>query len=354
MKFEPELLRFVNGDPVTTSNQWSLRRKELLELLRREAYGTSPGAPAKTEGTILSRNEKCCSGHAVLEQISVSFETERGPFSFPIHVFVPRSDKPAPLFLLLNFRPDIYDMSYPAEEIIDHGFALAVIHYNDITADTDDFSDGIAGMYDRRKYDWAKIGMWAWGASRALDYLITRPEIDAENIAVIGHSRLGKTALWCAAQDERIRFCISNDSGSGGAAYNRAKVPGNEMIKDSIRLVPYWYCENYKQWIDHTDKMPFDQHFLLAAIAPRYVCVGSAQQDIWAGPFQEQLSCIGASPAWELLGKPGYIGSHEPAAAGSDYFAGSVGYHLRDGIHFLGRGDWISYMSFVQKHLHRK
>jgi len=351
MVFEPELLRFADGTPVSSPDQWPARREELLDILRREVYGFSPAAPEKVTGEVVGRTERFCSGQTALERINIRFETEKGPFSFPINLFLPRTDRPVPVFVLLNFRPDLFDMYYPAEEIIDNGFALAVIHYNDVTAESPDWNDGLAGMYSRERYSWGKIGMWAWAASRVLDYLLTRPEIDAANAAVIGHSRLGKTALWCAAQDERFRFGISNNSGSGGAAYNRAKVPGNEMIKDSIFYFPYWYCEKYPQWIDRTEEMPFDQHFLLAAIAPRYVCVGSAEEDLWAGPVQEQASCIGASAAWELLGCAGYLGSRQPARPGDHFSAGNIGYHLRSGIHFLGRSDWLSYMNFIKKHL---
>lgn len=352
MKFEPELLRFENGMPITEPGQWPARREELLEILRREVYGYSPAAPDKVTGDVLNRQEKFCSGQMSMERISIVFETDLGSFSFPIQLFIPYQEQPVPVFVLLNFRPDVFDKYYPLEEIADNGFALAVIHYNDVTADADDWNSGLAGMYSREKYNWGKIGMWAFAASRVLDYLFTRPEIDPSNAAVIGHSRLGKTALWCAAQDERFRFGISNNSGSGGAAYNRAKVPGNERICDCIPYkVPFWYCSGYPEWGNKIEEMPFDQHFLLAAIAPRYVCVGSAAEDLWAGPVQEQASCLGASPAWELLGLPGYIGKNEPAAVGDDFSEGHIGYHLRDGVHFLSRRDWISYMNFVKAHM---
>lgn len=351
MIFEPALLKFEDGSCVSDIHSWRRRREEILDIFRREVYGTSPEAPSNVVGEVISTNAKCCSGHAVLERISISFDTDNGQFSFPINLFLPHSDKKLPLFILLNFRPDAYDMYYPAEEIVDNGFALAVINYHDVTKDSTDMSDRLSGMYDRSKYSWGKIGMWAFGASRVLDYMLTRDEIDPRNVAVIGHSRLGKTALWCAAQDERFRFAISNDSGSGGAAYGHAKVEGNEMIKDSIGYFPYWYCDKYPEWIGKDKELPFDQHLLIAAISPRFVCVGSAEKDLWAGPYQEQLSCIGASPAWELYGLCGYVGDTAPATVGSDLFEGNIGYHLRDGIHFLGRGDWVSYMEFVKKHL---
>lgn len=351
MKFEPEVLRFVDGREVSSKNDWKQRREEILAILRREVYGVSPSAPTSVTGTIVSTDSVCCSGHAVLQRINISFDTDNGEFTFPINLFLPTVDKPVPLFILLNFRADAYDKYYPIEEIIDNGFAVAVIHYNDVTVDKDDMQDGLAGKYDRNVYSWGKIGMWAFSASRVVDYMLTRPEIDKENVAVIGHSRLGKTALWCGAQDERIKFVISNDSGAGGAAYGHAKVQGNEMISDSIRLVPYWYCEKYREWVNREKELPFDQHLLLSLVAPRYLLVGSAEKDIWAGPWQEQLSCIGASPAWEILGRKGYIGKTEPASAGDDFSDGSIGYHLRDGIHFLGRPDWLSYINFIKKHI---
>lgn len=351
MEFVPELLRFADGTPVNDPAQWPARRAELLDILRREEYGTSPAAPAAVTGEVAEVTTACCSGHAVLERIHISFETDNGPFTFPINLFLPKSDKPVPVFVLINFRPDAYDRYYSAEEITDNGFALAVIHYNDVTTDNGDFTNGLAAMYDRSVYSWGKIGMWAFSASRVLDYLLTRPEIDTANAAVIGHSRLGKTALWCAAQDERFRFGISNDSGCGGAAYERGKVTGNEMVRQITINFPYWFCEKYQEWVDRADEMPFDQHFLLAALAPRYLCVGSAEEDFWAAPIHEQASCIGASPAWELHGLPGYLGTHEPAVPGDDFAAGRIGYHLRSGIHYLGRGDWLSYMSYIKKNL---
>ena len=243
----PDLLKLNDGTRVETAEAWQQRRRELLDVLGREVYGYSPEAPACVKGTVRAVDKKCCSGHARVETIDISFAAEKGSFSFPIQFFVPENKKKNPLFLLLNFRPDTYDMYFPAEEILDNGFALAVIYYQDITSDNGDFTDKLAGLYSR-KYDgtdWGKISMWAWGASRALDYLLTREEVDAENIAVIGHSRLGKTALWCAAQDERFSFAFSNDSGCAGAALERIKHEDAETVEIITRVFPYWFCEKY-------------------------------------------------------------------------------------------------------------
>ena len=350
MNFFPELLKFENGEQVTKEN-WKNRRKEIIDILCREEYGYSPEKPEKVTGEVFEEITKVASGHAVIEKIKISFDTEKGMFQFPINFIYPKNKKNSPLFILLNFRPDLYDMYYPLEEIIDNGFALAVIYYNDITSDNGDFTNGIASMYEVKDKNthWGKISMWAFGASRVLDYLEMRAEIDKDNVAVIGHSRLGKTALWCGAQDERFKYVISNDSGCSGAAYERIKHENSETIKVITNVFPFWFCENYKKYVGKEDERPFDQHFLLAASCPRYICIGSASLDFWADQYSEQLSCIGATPAWQLLGKDGFVGKETPAQSGEHFMTGDISYHLRDGIHFLGRQDWLNYMCFIKK-----
>lgn len=350
--FKPDLLTFEDGTRVENIRDWELRRNEILDILCREEYGYSPEKPTDVRGTITDRNEKCCSGHAVLESIDISFTAENGQFTFPIKFFAPKDGKKHPLIMLINFRSDSYDMYCPTEEIIDNGFALAIIYHNDITKDLPDRS-GLAGMYTPKFGDasWGKLGMWAFGISRALDYLETRPEVDTENVTVAGHSRLGKTALWCAAQDERFKFAISNDSGCGGAALEKIKHEGGETIEDMERSFPYWFCRNRSKYVNRADKMPFDQHFLLAAIAPRYVAVGSASLDNWADQYSEQLACAAASPAWEIHNKPGFVGTMQPAKIGDSFSDGSISYHMRDGIHYFGRADWLEYMRFIKKNI---
>ena len=350
MKFEPELLKFADGRAVTGA-EWPKRRNELIKILSEQLYGFSPEAPKEVCGRILSEQPNCCAGHATLQEIEISWQGEKGACSFPMHLFVPRADAPVPLVLLINFRKDAYDMYFPAEEIIDNGFALGVIYYNDITTDNADFTTGIAAMYERNSVvSWGKIGMWAFGMSRALDYLCTRPEFDINRIAAIGHSRLGKTALWCAAQDERVTYAGSNDSGCCGAALEKTRHEGGETLDRITTVFPFWFREDVRKNAGHEAEMPYDQHFLLAACAPRCVMVGSASLDFWADQYSEQLACVAASPAWELLGKTGYAGPEAPAKVGDDFSRGCIGYHLRDGVHFLSRADWLSYMDFMKNH----
>lgn len=350
MDFTPDLLTFENGEKVKTAADFETRRKELLDILQREEYGYTPPPPEKVTAEIREVATQRCAGHAVEENILLSFDTGAGVFSFPITLTRPTKPGKQPFFLLLNFRPSPYDRYAPTEEIIDLGYGVAQLCYEDITKDNDDFSDGIAAYYPREgRSAWGKIGMWAFCGSRVIDYLLTRPEVDPSAIAVVGHSRLGKTALWCAAQDPRVALACSNDSGCSGAAYERVKIPEGETIELICKKFPYWFCENYHRYAGAPEARPFDQHFLLAAIAPRYVAIGSANRDLWADPYGEQLSCIGASPAWRLYGLRGYIGKEEPASVGDEFCDGEIGYHLREGIHFLSRADWQAYARFFDR-----
>lgn len=349
MTIQPDLLTMRDGTPVAAAAQWPARREELLNTLAREQYGFAPPAPKAVRGEILSASDRCCAGHARAEEIRLSFDTPGGAFAFPLRLVCPTAPGPHPAFIYLSFSPELYHESCPVEEIVDHGWALAMIPYQAVTSDDADMTSGLAGCYPRAEpTDWGKLAMWGWAASRAVDYLTTRPEIDSANLGVIGHSRLGKAALVCAAWDERIRFAFSNDSGCGGAALEVCAAPSVETYARMYRQFPYWGCENRARRPEAT--VTHDQHFLLAAIAPRYVAVGSASRDEWANPRGEQACCIAASPAWALHGLPGYQGPEEPARVGEAYPEGRIGYHLRDGLHFLSRNDWLRYIDFADRH----
>lgn len=360
----PNLFVMNNGEQVNDIESWQKRREEIIRILSENMYGYLPPVYGPGKGEIIEKNEKCCSGHAVVEKIMISTETEQGEYFFPISLVMPKSTKDKtrfPIILLLNFRQDVYDMYIPTEEIIDHGFGIAIVNYEDIVPDDDyestekkesEWSEGLASCFSRPTdgTGFGKISLWAWGASRVMDYLMLREDVDHRLVTIAGHSRLGKTALWCAANDERFFCAISNDSGCAGAALERNHHYGAETVKDVIRF-DSWFCENYFQYADNEDSMPFDQHFLLAAIAPRYIAIGSASEDIWADPDNELLSCILASPAWKIFNKEGYVGKTENIRIGDVYSDGDICYHLRDGIHYLGRQDWLVYMDFLDKHI---
>lgn len=345
----PALLEFADGTPVTREN-FGERRNEILEILDREIYGTAPDAPKEVHATVVTPDKKKygnCAGKARISDLSLSFATDRGEFTLPAVEAVPKSDKRVPVFVLLNFRPDVPDRYFPTEEIIDDGCAVVRIYYKDVTDDKDDgFSTGIAAMYDREKYTWGKIRMWAFAASRVMDYLETTDYADLSRVAVVGHSRLGKTALVAAAYDERFALSCSNDSGCSGAAVTRDKV--GEDVKAITKRFPYWFCEKYKDYIENEHALPFDQHFLIGAIAPRYVSIGSASEDTWADPVSEYLTACAASEAWALFSERGFEHPDRLPEIGDTFMGGRLSYHLRAGTHFFSRSDWRVYLDVIK------
>jgi hypothetical protein len=306
-------------------------------------------------GKVTFEDPAAYAGKVTERHIDIAFSTPAGDCSFPVYLFIPKSDQPLPVFLHLAFRDSLPDRFVPVEEITDNGFALAVLCYKDAVNDNlnGDYSDGLARLYihgERKPNEWGKIGMWAYCASRVYDYLSTVTELNPARVAVIGHSRLGKTALWAGAQDERFWAAVSNDSGFGGAAI--AKHGRGERVDDFRRCGSWdWFCPRFLSFIGREDELPCDQHMLLALMAPRLLAVGSAEQDLGADPESEFLSAYAASSVWEMLGYKGLVTPDELPRAGTALTEGNIGYHLRAGRHFLSRTDWGRYMHYLKRKL---
>jgi len=331
-----------------TAERWPEYRKQLLELFSREEYGFSPPPPAEVRSEELPFDAKGWAGKAKEYLVKLSFDTPGGEFSFPVNVVLPHSDVPVPLVIYISFRsyPDCYYL--PVEEIIDNGYALATFNYNDVSLDERDgwLTDGLATMYPRSDdgTDWGQCGMWAFAASRVLDYALTLDGIDGGRVFVAGHSRLGKTALWCAAQDERFAGVGVNDSGFGGMAIARGK-QGERTCHVPVRI-ERWFCGNFLKYVDREDDLPFDQHMLAALVAPRLLGVCNAEMDLWADPQSEFISLYEADKAYRLLGVPGLIVPAEFPPVGAQFPEGRIGYSLRAGTHFMSRTDWGFYLKF--------
>lgn len=355
----PELLRFCGGEPVT-AEAWPARRAELLDLLRRTVYGYSPDAPESVRAEMVERDDKAFAGKAVQETVRITFDTPSGPFSFPFTLAVPKTGRPVPAFLLINFFATLPNRYCPAEELIDNGYAIAQLYYQDVTLDdargscgsvdvSRCFDDGLAACYPRDPHTgWGKIGIWAWAASRVMDVLQSRPELDLSRIAVVGHSRLGKTALWCAAQDLRFSMAVSNDSGCGGASLFRGK-KGENIAFMRIRF-PYWFCGNYSDYGDREAELPADQHFLLALLAPRGLLVNSSALDAWADPDSEFLAVCAAAPAFELLGASAPVIPPELPGETIALLDGDLAYARRAGTHYFSRTDWLNILHYRRLH----
>lgn len=356
------LLVSLSGQPIKTVEDWeNFRRPELISLLENYVYGVRPyEKPEKLVFTEVTNEGNWFGSNAIFKEIDICVNDHH----FPAYVFTPENAKgPVPAFLVImnelrSLKYDFYEtIDYPhlpIREIINRGYAVAVMPTNAVSPDWELCGEYKKGVFRamqpettrRTDRSWATLSAWAFGASRVMDYLETDIQIDHRNVAVIGHSRDGKTALWAGATDQRFKLVISNSSGCGGAAYTRGKK--GEHLKDIN--ISDWFCGNYRRYDDREEMLPVDQHMLLAAIAPRPLYVKSDDLDEWADPDAEFNCAKMASEAYALYNLPGLVAG-EYAELGKAYHEGMIAYHRAPGDHNLTTFDWNYYMDFTDKHL---
>lgn len=368
----PALLVTTQGKRITTAQEWrNVRRPEILALFSSLIYGCvpAPASPLQTEYEVVKEDKQFMRGKATRKDVKIRFRNDNGQAEMHVLVFVPNGvDGPAPAMLKQSFndtqsadfdadpnRPNHIRNGWPLGDWFDRGFGFVAVYQQDLVGHNEvSFGGGIhklfypKGQSFPKAYEWGVLSTVAWGGSRALDYLETDDDIDAARVAVMGHSKMGKAALWTAAQDERFALAVSAQSGCAGAALWRRK--SGETLKKMVTRFPYWLCRNAWKFVEQEDDLPVDQHMLLALMAPRPVYVASGIDDTWADPRGEYASAFHASPAYRLFELEG-IESSEFPAVGTVLADGHVGYHVRAGGHSVEAEDWQRFIEFCEKHL---
>jgi hypothetical protein len=377
----PSLLTKNDGFKVKNAADWEQRqRPDILKLFAENVYGRIPGKPTKMHFKIVDEDKAALKGRATRKQVIIYFgEGEAVPFTTVLLYLPNKSDKKFPVFLGLNFdgnhtisddtsviitdhwmrlnsKTDIIvrgkqKKRWPVEELINKGYGVVTAWYEDFEADYEQgwqsgMRTSLSQSLSIKPSEWGAIAVWGWGLSRIMDYLQTDPGVDADKVVITGHSRLGKAALWSAANDPRFAIVVSNNSGEGGAALARRNY--GETVKLINDVFPHWFIDKYKTYNDDVSRLPVDQHMLLALMAPRPLYVASATEDQWADPKGEFLSAVYATEVYHLYNKKGIEVKQMPRA--DQPLGENVRYHIRTGAHDMLLYDWMEYVKFADRY----
>lgn len=348
-----------------------LSREEMIEILQREEYGYLPENnfewSVANEKNIERRFDK---GNVVLSSVDFTLTNKNGSHTFPVYRLLHQDGKKHPLIICINIHSQVPNIYLPIEEIAENEYDVLTFGYKDVTSDDGDFTTGIAPLVfpngRTKDTDCGKIGLWGFANMRVLDYALTLEGTDPKNVAILGHSRLGKTALFTGMMDERFAFVLSNNAGCGGDSLARGgsglpDTDGNFAVEEKYRgetidrittVFPYWFCKNYLKYAEQNYGTDFDQHYIVASIAPRNVCVTAAELDYWADQKSEQLCCLAASEMWEKMGLVGLEECDHYLNPGEKLLNGNVGFSMTPTTHFLSRHAWNNYMEFMRIHRH--
>lgn len=383
----PDPLVMLDGTKVAGRADWvNKRRPELKELFQHYMYGYAPPRPKNLKFSVERVDKNALRGKATLKEITISFGPAGTPKMHLLLVIPNKRSGPAPVFAGLNFTgnhtvlndanirlPETWLAdskfvknswatdagrgtevdTWSIEQTIDAGYAVATVYYGDIDPDRADVREGVQPHLSKKKpgpHDWGTIAAWAWGVQRIVDYLVTDPDIDATRIVVFGHSRLGKTALLAAAFDERIAIAIPHQAGCGGTAPSRGKI--GESVKQINRSFPHWFNGAFKEFNERPELLPFDQHCLVALLAPRPVLFSNAVKDTWANPDGQFDVLVAADPVYRLLGAGGLEAKKVPPLG--KLVDSTLGYFIRQGVHSTTPEDWRVFVAFADKNLPRK
>jgi hypothetical protein len=379
----PDPLVMANGKPVRDVNTWNAKRRpEIVRLFEENQYGRAPGRPAGMSFDVFDKGTPALDGKAIRRQVTVYFSADKNGPKMDLLIYLPAEARtPAPLLLNLSFSANSSAVDDPGIKpgevwsrdkkrvpapkggfgrinpapFLAQGFGVATIYYGDIDPD---FLGGVPlgvralylkpGETEAAPDEWGAIAAWAWGLSRAMDYLETDKGVDAKRVAVLGVSRLGKTVMWAGARDPRIAMVIASCSGEGGAALSRRNYGETIAHLTAPTRYPYQFCANYQKFAGHVDRFPVDAHMLVALMAPRPVLLQTGDQDGWSDPKGEFLSAVAAEPVYRLLGKQGLGTDHMPAAG--EAIMHDMGYLMHAGGHGTIPSDWDQFLKFMQMH----
>lgn len=361
----PKILETSDGDPVTTVNQWRYqRRPEIVNTFSEHVYGQMPKDFDSIEFNVVSENNSALNGAATAKEIDITITRKENSLPIRLNLLIPNdAEKPVPVTVLMNHRGlenmDITRESkedfWPAEIILERGYAAAVFSVEDVADDdpetyTEDILETLYPEQIGKDDGMMALSAWGWGAMRVMDYLETDNDIDQQKSMLVGHSRGGKSALWTGANDERWGIIVANESGAVGAALSKRKF--GETIEIINNGFPYWFTPNFEAFNQNESEMSFDQHMLLATIAPRGVYITAAEEDEWADPKGMYESLLHASEVYEkIYGISVPLNERMPAInnpTDNPYAA----YHIRDGEHDLKLYDWVQFLNFADRHFH--
>lgn len=367
----PEVLTMSDGTAVSEPAQFEARRAEILQLFEEHVYGTFPKDGYAVSFEVLEEGETL-GGAALRRQVRITVSTEKGSSDALMLLCIPKQKHPAPAVIGLNFRGNHTVLDDPAvipscafdtaaktweekrgsaayrwnmAESIARGYAVATIYSADFAPDgKETYGSRLIGLFDAPEFK--AIGAWAFGIMRGVDYLCQDEAIDSDHIAVVGHSRLGKAAVWAGSNDPRIGLVISNDSGNSGASLSRGN--HGETVYTINMAFPHWFSGNYAQYGKNENALPVDQNLLLASIAPRKLYVASAADDLWSDPQSAFNSLQDAKKAFALFGQE--VLTEKYPAVGTAHFCESMGTHIRTGGHDITAEDWKHYLNYMDQY----
>ncbi len=357
----PDVLKSSDNKTIKNKKAWEkIRRPEVLTLFENNIYGQVPKSFEDIRFTVLSEDKNSMNGKAHRKEVLIEVYNKNKSVRINLILFTPNNAvKPSPAFLLINNRGKentdpsrkIISEFWPAEVVIESGYAIAAFHVSDLAPDNkDEFMNGVMQLYPEQlnaDNGMRAIGAWGWGASRVMDYFETDSQIDKKRVALTGHSRGGKASLWAAAQDQRFAICITNCSGSTGAALARRQF--GERVRRINTSFPHWFNTNYKKYNDHEELLPVDQHMLISLIAPRPVYATNASEDLWADPTGTFLSLKNAEEVYTLYGLKSKL-PNVPPGLNTPIIESPLAYHNREGKHDMTVYDWKQFIKFADYH----